>query len=157
MVGTQVTQLLAAAQASALNQWAYKNPLTAAVLAGGLKNGASDAAVQLSTSSSSGSFDWRRSAVFTTFGLFYSGAGQYMVFNRIFPMLLPGGKSFAKSRAGVLGAVLLDNFIHMPFVYLPIFYCMRELAHTDDIQRAIHAGRTPPRPHHHMYHLPHPR
>jgi hypothetical protein len=116
----------------ALNSWALRNPLSAAVGVGGTKNGVCDACVQVAASER---FDWRRNAIFVAFGLGYVGAAQYMVFNRIFPRLLPSLNGAMRWR-GVLGAVALDNFVHIPFFYLPTFYCMREFANGE-------AGRSP--------------
>eukprot|EP00928_Gymnodinium_smaydae_P036258 TRINITY_DN25361_c0_g2_i1.p1 TRINITY_DN25361_c0_g2~~TRINITY_DN25361_c0_g2_i1.p1 ORF type:complete len:202 (-),score=26.02 TRINITY_DN25361_c0_g2_i1:189-794(-) len=101
-----------------------KWPLTAAIVFGGTKNFACDLAVQKSTTDS---YDVRRAGLFTAFGLFYVGGVQYFIFNRVFPSLIPGLASQvpvvrAKSAAC---AVVLDNFIHIPMLYMPTFYTMR--------------------------------
>ena len=99
----------------ALNGWASRNPLSAAVGIGGAKNGVCDACVQAAASERA--FDWRRNAIFVVFGLGYVSAVQYFAFNRLFPWLLPGLNGGARWRS-VFGAVALDNFVHIPFFYL---------------------------------------
>ena len=67
--------------------------------------------------------------MFTAFGFLYVGAAQHALFNHLFPRLLPGLAK--RSLSSVVAASLLDNFVHMPFAYLPVFYCIREVAHSD--------------------------
>lgn len=76
---------------------------------------------------------------FSLYGLSYVGGGQWFVFNRIFPALLPGMAK--RSPMSVVGAVALDSFVHMPFVSLPIFYCMQQAVNCkEDWVGAIQAG-----------------
>lgn len=136
---------------SVTNHWASRNPLAAAVAVGTTKNCVCDLMVQCSCGGTS--IDWRRLGIFTVFGACYVGAAQHVLFNAVFPRLLPGLTQ--QTRIGVLGAVVLDNFVHsetkkallmshahpyshasmwpcpVPFFYLPTFYCIRELAHSD--------------------------
>ena len=108
--------------------WAARNPLTLAVVTGGTKNCVCDFLVQ-AASSQDHKIDWRRNGVFTAFGFLYVGAAQHAIFNHLFPRLLPG---LAKRSLSSVGAAsLLDNFVHIPFVYLPVFYCIREVAHSE--------------------------
>eukprot|EP00658_Telonema_sp_P-2_P024480 TRINITY_DN19838_c0_g1_i2.p1 TRINITY_DN19838_c0_g1~~TRINITY_DN19838_c0_g1_i2.p1 ORF type:complete len:207 (+),score=33.81 TRINITY_DN19838_c0_g1_i2:145-765(+) len=115
---------------SALNQSARQRPLAAAILIAGSKNFVFDLLVQLG-SNWDGEVDWRRSGIFTMFGVGYVGGAQYYVFNKLFPRLLGPGLANKQARS-VAAAVLLDNLVHIPLVYLPCFYCMRQLAYTPD-------------------------
>ena len=73
----------------ALNQAAARRPALSAVAIGGTKNLVCDVAVQTTTSGLDG-LDTRRAGLFTAFGLVYVGGVQFVVFNRLFPALLPG-------------------------------------------------------------------
>ena len=108
----------------AINGWATRNGLAAAMLAAGGKNCTCDLVVQNATEPR---IDWRRNALFTGFGLAWIGAGQYFLFNRLFPYWLPGLVA-ARTLPAAAGAAFLDAGVHMPFLYLPVFYTLREFA-----------------------------
>ena len=61
--------------------------------------------------------DVRRLAAFTIFGGLWMGAGQYMLYCKLFEALLP-----AKTAAAGVGKMVLDQFVHVPFVWFPMFY-----------------------------------
>lgn len=107
-----------------LNGWARAHPMVAACGIAGLKNLGCDLFVQLSVGD--GKVDWRRSLTFVTFGIGWVGGGQYTLFNRVYPRLLPGLQE--RRFRSVAGATFLDNFVHIPFLYLPLFYMTREVA-----------------------------
>jgi predicted amino acid-binding ACT domain protein len=82
--------------------------------------------------------DWKRNAAFATFGFLYLGAVQYGIYVKLFGRVFPGAAGFAaksitdklKDARGIftLGAqVVLDQCLHHPLLYFPIFYCTREL------------------------------
>jgi len=81
--------------------------------------------------------DWTRFAVFLAFGFLYAGAFQYFIYVSVFSRLCPNAIHFSKlplaeklrDTAGIrdlFAQVLLDNFIHHPFMYLPAFYLVKE-------------------------------
>jgi hypothetical protein len=82
--------------------------------------------------------DLRRSAVFFAWGAFYLGGVQYFVYSVLFPrVLFPSAASFVAKpvsqrladRAGqlvVLKQVVLDQFVHHPFMLFPCFYVVKE-------------------------------
>lgn len=72
--------------------------------------------------------DLRRSACFLAFGVGWLGAGQYFVFNKVVPRVVPAasGSNLRFPTAVLCGAC--DWAFHMPFLYLPVFYCVREVA-----------------------------
>ncbi|KAJ8600898.1 hypothetical protein CTAYLR_007000 [Chrysophaeum taylorii] len=108
-----------------VNAWMRAAPLVTACVVAGAKNSVCDAVVQLCEQKQR--FDFRRNATFAVFGVGWVGAGQYWLFNRIYPWVLPG---LASRRPGSVAAVtLVDNLGHIPFVYLPVFYTVREVAH----------------------------
>ena len=104
--------------------------------------------------------DWKRNIAFGSFGLFYLGGVQYVLYVPIFSRLFPRAASFAaKSVAdkvkdmpgirGLFAQVFLDQAVHHPLMYFPIFYCVkgeppRAARHAS---APPHAGpRLPPRP-----------
>lgn len=107
----------------------HANPWSSACVVAAAKNSACDAVVQLSTT---GKVDVRRNATFVFFGLSWVGAGQYYLFNRLYPQLFPTLNSNA-SFVTVASVTIFDNFVHIPCLYLPIFYATREIAFSHDI------------------------
>mmetsp|Transcript_104485 Transcript_104485/g.204933 ORF Transcript_104485/g.204933 Transcript_104485/m.204933 type:complete len:229 (+) Transcript_104485:99-785(+) len=83
-------------------------------------------------------YDFRRSAVFFTWGALYLGGVQYFIYVRLFAQrFFPGAVAFAAKplrekladRAGqatVVKQVVLDQFVHHPFVLFPAFYQVKE-------------------------------
>ena len=111
------------------NSWIAANALGFSVVFGGLKNFAADYIIQTKFEQE-GSLNYRRMFVFTSFGLLYVGGAQYMIFNRILPRFLPGllqGKLKPAAKA-----VMFDQVVHMPFLYLPCFYFIREIGKNPD-------------------------
>lgn len=81
--------------------------------------------------------DWRRTSIFTTFGITYLGAWQYLLFVKIMPKLVPSAFSFAakpireklKDSVGLRGLFIqnfVENGINNPLLYFPIFYSIKE-------------------------------
>ena len=61
--------------------------------------------------------DRRRLSAFSIFGLCWMGAGQYVLYCRVFEALLP-----ARTVAASVGKMFLDQFVHVPVLFLPVFY-----------------------------------
>ena len=98
--------------------------------------------------------DWKRNAAFATFGFFYLGGVQYMIYVPLFGRLFPNAASFAakpirdkvKDVRGIfscLGQVFLDQCVHHPLMYFPVFYCTRELVMREkpDLMRCLQEYR----------------
>lgn len=86
--------------------------------------------------------DWRRNGIFVVFGAVYLGGFQYWLmvnkYRQWFPTMDRFGKlSFAeklKDTAGILDAakmVLFDICIHLPIMYYPSFYTVKEFVGGD--------------------------
>ena len=107
---------------AALNRRMAAAPLTAAAVTAGTKGGCVDLAVQVVVERKRlEKVDLRRTAVFTLHGFGYVGVGQWFIFNRVFSRLFPGVNEYGAKRANwwpVVGAVAVDNFVHMPFIYM---------------------------------------
>lgn len=81
--------------------------------------------------------DWKRNGIFVVFGFAYLGGFQYWImvnkYRKWFPTMDRFGKlSFAdklKDKAGMIDAakmVLFDIFIHLPLMYFPTYYTVKE-------------------------------
>ena len=125
---------------SKINNFILKHPFLSSVLFGGFKNASIDIFIQSLTNNKHKSINWKRVSVFAIFGFSYTGGGQYILFNKIFPKILPGGIQYGKVKKGLIGAIILDNFVHMPFIYMPTFYCMQQYPYSNDIKNAITNG-----------------
>merc|ERR1719393_1094964 len=86
--------------------------------------------------------DWKRNIAFGSFGLFYLGVVQYMLYVPIFGRLFPNAASFAgKSIAeklrdatgirNLFAQVFLDQMVHHPLMYFPVFYMIKDFVTSD--------------------------
>jgi hypothetical protein len=112
-------------------------PLSFGVLISAVKTSVSDLLVQRVVERRE-EIDWRRNAAFATFGFFYLGGVQYMIYVPLFGRLFPNAAAFAskplrekikdfRGLRDLLAQVFLDQCVHHPFVYFPAFYCTKEL------------------------------
>lgn len=66
--------------------------------------------------------DWRRHAMFCSFGFAYLGIWQYYLYNRLFAVwCAPLTKAVGHIGAAPI-KTLIDQGLHHPFVYFPAFY-----------------------------------
>lgn len=112
------------------------HPFIFGTLFTGFKNAGCDVLVQKAVEGNE-HIDYRRTFVFGTFGMLFSGAWQYGLFVKIMPKLCPGAEAFAakpireklKDIPG-LKQVAFQNFvengINNPVLYFPIFYTLKE-------------------------------
>ena len=66
------------------------------------------------------SIDWRRNFVFSSFGLCYLGAFQYVQYSIWFPRIFPG-----TGAAAVVKRVAFDQLINTGLWYYPLFYSVQ--------------------------------
>ena len=131
------------------HDFAQRYPISAAAIAAGLKGVSADQCVQRFVEKRAGpSIDWRRTFFFANFGWLYVGVGQYAIFNGAFPLALRS-VDFATGRLRRAAAMtFLDSCVHLPFVYLPLFYCAREAftneasAWKESIKKGVNTWRT---------------
>lgn len=95
-------------------------PLSTAFAVTFCKGSAADAVAQLNEES----FDWRRNASFALFSGAYLGVGQHYVYNVAFPLLLGAGRDLMTG----CKKVLVDALVHVPLVYLPLYYPFETVA-----------------------------
>lgn len=120
-----------------------------------VKTSASDLLVQTVVESRPLSeIDWKRNAAFATFGCFYLGGVQYALYVPIFGRIFPNAASFAakplrdkvkdiKGLGALCGQVFLDQMVHHPFLYFPVFYATREFVMVEkpDLTRCLNTYR----------------
>jgi len=82
--------------------------------------------------------DWRRNLSFSLFGCFYLGGMQYALYVPVFSRLFPNAEKFAamsikeklanpKGIRDMLAQVFLDQCVHHPLMYFPVFYSLKEV------------------------------
>ena len=87
--------------------------------------------------------DWKRNMAFGAFGCFYLGGVQYALYVPIFSRIFPNAASFAEKTvreklkdyrgiAALNAQVFLDQCVHHPLMYFPVFYMTRELVVNSD-------------------------
>lgn len=86
--------------------------------------------------------DWKRNLAFCSFGCFYLGGVQYALYVPIFGRLFPKAAEFTaksikeklkdtKGMMAVCGQVFIDQCIHHPLLYFPVFYFTKEVVMSD--------------------------
>ena len=86
--------------------------------------------------------DWRRNAAFGSFGLLYLGGVQYMLYVPVFSRLFPNAAAFAaktvaeklkdfKGIRDLFSQVFLDQMVHHPLMYFPVFYMIKDFVTSD--------------------------
>ena len=119
------------ALARQVNARAAAKPLATAVGVATTKNIVADLIVQTGVEQKE-AIDWRRTALFGSFGMLFVGAAQYKVLVQWAPRVLgltAAGTSHSTRRtAAAMKVVAFDQLFFCPFMYLPTFFVMRELA-----------------------------
>jgi len=98
-------------------------PLTFGVLVSGILGVSGDAVAQKCYNRE---FHLRRNIAFGIHGLLYIGVVQYLLWARLFPMIirrLP--RQVARYQTSTM--VAMDMALHIPFLYFPVFYILKEL------------------------------
>ena len=91
--------------------------------------------------------DWRRNAVFAAFGASYLGGVQYVIYTKLMPRFFhtPTAATVGWARVrSVAGQVAFDQFVHVPALFFPCFYVLKESVESESLpwrdgtaQRAI--------------------
>ncbi|GAB5366336.1 hypothetical protein AAMO2058_001135300 [Amorphochlora amoebiformis] len=135
--------------------FAARYPFTFGVAITMLKTQAADILTQIQFERRE-TIDYNRLRVFTIFGFFYLGGCQYFLYNKLMPWCFPRAVAFTRMSMNekltdvrgmmqVIGQVFLDLGVHIPFVYMPAYYTLKEaiLSHDDGpILDKIKAGLT---------------
>jgi len=106
------------------NEKIKKHPILFASCFACVKNSVADYSIQ--KTQNEGPFNIKRTLGFSLFGLLHVGAGQYIILNKIIPRIIPSINKIPKPSNAVLKAIILDQFIHVPLIYFPLFYTFKE-------------------------------
>lgn len=110
--------------AVAYNNYAKRNVMLTGGLFGIFQKGATDGLVQACEIRSMAEDDprrhWdpRRTALFAVFGFVYASGPGGLIYNKLYPKLLPG-RPFLTA--------LIDNLTNTPFLYMPLYYGLAEI------------------------------
>jgi predicted amino acid-binding ACT domain protein len=98
--------------------------------------------------------DWRRNAAFASFGFFYLGGVQYTLYVTVFGRVFPNAARFAakplaqkltdvKGMVHLCAQTFLDQCIHHPLMYFPVFYMTKEVVMQDspDVMKVLREYR----------------
>lgn len=131
-----------------------KYPMAFGVIVSGFKTSFSDLLVQKVVERRE-KVDWRRNAAFASFGFFYLGGVQYTLYVPIFGRLFPGAARFAakplsqklrdtKGMFQLVAQTFLDQCVHHPLMYFPVFYITKEVVISDkpDIGKVLSEYRS---------------
>ena len=105
----------------AYSAMAAQAPFTTGFVTTGIKTTAADAFAQLMVEKKE-KMDWRRNAMFTAFGFCYLGGFQYWLYNVKFTQWCGPITSRFGHKASAPVKTFIDQAIHHPFVYFPVFY-----------------------------------
>jgi len=121
-----------------INQWAKNNPFIFQLALATVKTAGADLLTQKVAERKSWSeVDWKRNLIFVVFGAAYLGGFQYWLMVNKFRQWFPTMDKFAmlsfaqklKDTAGMKDAlkmVLFDVTIHLPIIYFPTYYTIKE-------------------------------
>ena len=98
-----------------VSRWANSRPLALACATTTAKTTSADLIVQVWVENKT-EIDRPRTAAFAIFGCLWMGAGQYFIYAKLLERWLPASDILSSS-----GKVMLDQFVHVPFVFMPIF------------------------------------
>lgn len=123
------------------NEKIKKNPLLFASLFACVKNSIADYTIQktqiLQYNTIDESINIRRNISFAFFGLFHVGAGQYIILNKIIPKIIPSLNKIPIHRLSALKAITIDQFVHVPFIYFPLFYTFKEFGNSTSEKKPL--------------------
>jgi len=111
-----------------------KRPLTVGAITAGFLGSVGDA---VSQKYYGGQFDWKRNIIFGIHGTLYIGIFQYMLWNCCFTTVT--GMVCRTASAATALMVTMDLLLHIPFIYFPIFYCMKEVMQTNKLNKEVMA------------------
>mmetsp|Transcript_4687 Transcript_4687/g.13011 ORF Transcript_4687/g.13011 Transcript_4687/m.13011 type:complete len:222 (-) Transcript_4687:304-969(-) len=103
---------------------AKKAPFATGLITTGLKTTAADLFAQKILERRK-EIDWQRNATFTAFGFAYLGCFQYFLYNKVFQKLCHPLRLSYGQPAAVGAKVFLDQAVHHPLLYFPVFYSIK--------------------------------
>ena len=121
---------------------ATKHPFAFGVTISTVKTSFSDLLVQKVVEKRD-EIDWRRNLVFASFGCMYLGGVQYVIYVPLFSKMFPNAARFAamplkeklkdtRGMLNVVAQVFIDQCIHHPLLYFPVFYTTKDLVMAEE-------------------------
>ena len=108
----------------AYSAMAAQAPFTTGFVTTGLKTTAADAFAQLVVERKE-KIDWRRNAMFTTFGFMYLGGFQYWLYNVQFTKWCGAITAVSGHVGSAPIKTFIDQVLHHPSMYFPCFYTLK--------------------------------
>jgi len=123
------------------NETTKAHPLASGIVTSGLKTSAADFFAQKVIEGKK-EMDWTRHAVFCTFGFVYLGGFQYYLYNVKFTQwCAPITERFGHKAVAPI-KVAIDQGIHHPFMYFPVFFSMKAIVSGQPLSTAVEKYRT---------------
>ncbi|KAL4547016.1 hypothetical protein Ndes2526B_g07808 [Nannochloris sp. 'desiccata'] len=123
------------------NETAKAHPLATGIVTSGLKTSAADFFAQKVIEGKK-EMDWTRHAVFCTFGFAYLGGFQYYLYNVQFTKWCAPLTARFGHRAVAPIKVFIDQGLHHPLIYFPVFFSMKAIVSGQPLSTAVHKYRT---------------
>jgi protein Mpv17 len=123
------------------NETAKAHPLATGVITSGLKTSAADFFAQKVIEGKK-EMDWTRHAVFCTFGFAYLGGFQYYLYNVKFTQWCAPITARFGHKAVAPIKVFIDQGIHHPFLYFPVFFSMKAIVSGQPLSTAVEKYKT---------------
>ena len=114
---------------SNINNFAKKRPVFVATGMSLTKTCLADLIVQ-SYVEKKKEIDWKRNLCISGFGIFYSGAFQYFLFNKCYPFLFNRIKN---NKLRTVAQLSFDSLVHSPLVFFPTYYLYKNTVNTGEI------------------------
>lgn len=123
------------------NGIAKKHPFGCGIMTSGIKTSFADIFAQ-KVMEKREEMDWNRHAVFCVFGFTYLGAFQYWLYNIKFTQLCgPITAAFGHVLTSPV-KVVLDQLVHHPLCYFPVFFTMKTLMQGKPLSAAVDKYRS---------------
>ena len=83
--------------------------------------------------------DWKRNLCFGVFGFGYTGLICYGIYAKLYPYLFQNifKNVFNTNIKQTIGQILIDQFIHSPLIYMPVFYCLKGFIYNGSMSKAL--------------------
>ena len=106
------------------NKFLIKNPITSNLITGCILGFSGDLICQVIVEKKN-EYDTKRLFSFTTFSTLYHGLVNPLIYNS-YPNILPTKLKISPIKFGITCSII-DNFIHVPFLYTPSFFLSTSL------------------------------
>jgi len=109
-----------------MKEWIYKYPFSTGLIFTTLKTSTADLLVQKIVEKKE-SINLKRNALFTFFGFSYLGSWQYYLYNHL----------LERNFKSPITKVFIDQCIHHPFLYFPVFYTLKSIVYDQELRTAF--------------------